>query len=96
MIGLVKKTGYSRLEIWIRPDIWMGIKIIFYDKKKRFLKELILSDIDQFDGIWTAITMTMVNEQKKHTTIFHFSNIEYNSGLNDDIFSQRRLTKGVQ
>jgi outer membrane lipoprotein-sorting protein len=94
--NIVKKTGYSRMEIWIRPDIWMGIKIVFYDKKKKFLKELTLSDIEEIDGIWTATTMTMVNKQKKHTTIFHFRNIKYNTALNDNIFSQRRLTKGVR
>jgi hypothetical protein len=68
----------------------------FYDEKLEFLKELTLSDIEQIDGIWKAKTMTMVNEQEEHKTIFHFSNITYNSGLDDDIFSQRRLERGLQ
>ncbi|GAK56064.1 hypothetical protein U27_03026 [Candidatus Vecturithrix granuli] len=93
---IVKKTGYGRGEMWARPDIWMGIKMKFYDKKLKFLKELTLSDVEQINGIWTAKTMTMVNEQEKHKTVFHFSNITYNSGLDDDIFSQRRLEKGIQ
>lgn len=93
---IVKKTGYGRGEMWVRPDIWMGLKMKFYDKKLKFLKDLTLSDIEQIDGIWTAKTMTMVNEQEKHKTVFHFSNITYNSGLDDEIFSQRRLEKGVQ
>ncbi len=93
---IVKKTGYGRGEMWIRPDNWVGIKTVFYDKKLKLLKELTMSDIEQIDGFWTMKTMTMVNEQKKHTTIFKFSDITYDSGLDDDMFSQRRLTKGIQ
>ncbi len=94
--NVVKKTGYGRVETWIRPDIWMTVKSKFFDKKKRFLKELTVNDIEEIDGIWRAKTMTMVNEKKKHKTILKFSNVQYNSGIDDDIFSQRRLTKGVK
>jgi len=93
---VVKKNGYGREERWVRPDIWMVVKVKFFDKKLTFLKELILSDIEQINGIWTAKTMTMVNDQEKHTTVFKFSNVKYNSGIDDEVFSERRLTKGVQ
>jgi len=93
---VIKKTGYGRAEVWVRPDIWMVAKTTYYDKKLKFLKELTVNDIEQIDGIWTVKTMTMVNERKKHTTIFTLSNIKYNTGLDDEIFSQRRLKKGIQ
>ena len=93
---VVKKSGYGRVETWVRPDIWMNIKFKFFDKKKKFLKELTVSDIEQIDGIWTSKTMTMVNEQKKHKTILKFSDIQYNTDIDNDIFSQRRLKKGVK
>ncbi len=38
----------------------------------------------------------MVNGRKKHQTIFNFGNMTYNTGIEDDIFSQRRITKGVK
>jgi len=93
---VMKSTGYGRTEIWVHPDIWMMVKAVFYDKKLKLLKELSTSDIEQIDGIWTVKTMKMNNVQKKHQTIFKFSDIKYNSALDDDIFSQRRLTKGVK
>ena len=92
----MKETGYGRTEIWVRPDIWVMVKAIFYDKKLKLLKELTTGDIEEIDGIWTVKTMKMDNIQKKHQTIFKFSDITYNSELDDDIFSQRRLTKGVK
>jgi outer membrane lipoprotein-sorting protein len=93
---VIKKNGYGKGEMWVRPDIWMALKMKFYDKKLNFLKELILSDIEQINGIWTAKTMAMTNDQEKHKTVFKFSNIKYNSGIDDDTFSERRLTKGVE
>jgi outer membrane lipoprotein-sorting protein len=93
---VIKETGYGRTEIWVRPDIWVMVKAVFFDKKLKLLKELMVSDIEEIDGIWTAKTMQMDNKQKQHQTIFTFSDITYNSELDDDIFSQRRLTKGAK
>ncbi len=92
----IKETGYNRSEMWVRPDIWMTVKAKFYNKKGKYLKELIVGDIEEIDGIWTAKTMHMKNEKKNHQSIFTFSNYAYNTGIDDDIFSQRRLTKGVK
>jgi outer membrane lipoprotein-sorting protein len=72
------------------------VKAVFYDKKLKLLKELTVKDIDQIDGIWTAQTMMMDNIQKKHKTVFRFSNFRYNTGLEDDLFSQRRIQKGIK
>ena len=93
---VVKDTGYGRIERWIRPDIWMNVRAKFYDRKLRFLKELTVKDLEQIDGIWTAKTLVMENEQKEHKTVFTFSNISYNTELSDDLFSQRRMKKGIK
>jgi len=43
-----------------------------------------------------AKTMTTENVQKKHKSIFTFSNVIYNADLVDDLFSQRRITRGIK
>lgn len=93
---ILKETGYGRTEIWVRPDIWLMVKVVFYDKKLNDLKTLMLSDIEQIDGIWTAKTYQMKNVQENHQTTFKFSNHTYNSGLEDEIFTDRRLQQGVK
>jgi len=94
--AIQKKTGYGRGEMWVRPDIWFIVKMKLFNEKKEFLKELTVSDIVQIDNIWTANTLKMVNEEEKHSTVFTFSNKRFNSGLDDEIFSERRLTKGAE
>lgn len=93
---VIDETGYSRSEIWVRPDIWMMMKAVFFDKKGKLLKELAVSDFEEIDGIWTANTMYMNNIQKKHETYLKFSNNQFNTGLDDDLFSQRRLQHGIR
>jgi len=93
---VIDETGYGRTEIWVRPDNWIMVKAVFYDEKLKLLKELNVSDIEEIDGIWTAKTMHMNNVQKEHQTTFKFSEIEYNTELDDDIFSQRRLKRGIR
>jgi outer membrane lipoprotein-sorting protein len=93
---VIDETGYSRTEIWVRPDIWMMTKAVFFDKKGKLLKELTVSDFEEVHGIWVAKTMHMNNIQKEHQTTLTFSNNQFDTGLDDDIFSQRRLTKGVR
>jgi outer membrane lipoprotein-sorting protein len=93
---VIDETGYSRSEVWVRPDIWMMMKAVFFDKKGKLLKELAVSDFEEIDGIWVANTMYMNNIQKKHETYLKFSNNQFNTGLDDDLFSQRRLQRGVR
>lgn len=88
-----KKKSYSKIISWIRKDIFIAIKIDFYDKKGEFLKRLHAINIEKIDGIWTTKRMEMENVQKKHITVLEFENIRYNIGLKNNIFTERNLTK---
>ncbi len=94
--NVIDETGYSRTEIWVRPDIWMMMKAVFFDKKGKLLKELAVSDFEEVNGIWIAKTMHMNNIQKEHQTTLKFNNNQFDTGLDDDLFSQRQLQKGIK
>jgi hypothetical protein len=93
---VIDETGYSRSEIWVRPDIWMMTKAVFYDTKGELLKELTVSDFEEVDGIWIAKTMYMNNIQKSHQTWLKFSSNQFNTGLDEELFSQRQLKRGIR
>ncbi len=91
---VINKTGYARMEVWVRPDIWMFVKIRFYDKKDNHLKDLTIENIEQIDDIWTPHKFHVNNRQTKHQTIITFGDVRYNIRLDNGMFSPRRLTKG--
>jgi len=85
---------YSKRIIWIRKDIFVPVKIDFYDKKGLYLKQGIFSDIKDIQGINTPTRMEMYNKQNKRSTVIELSNVVYDTGLKDDIFTQRYMKRG--
>jgi hypothetical protein len=50
------------------------------------------------DGIWVIDEMSMTTKKGKrtlHKTILKFDNIKVNKSIKDDMFSTRRLQKGL-
>ncbi len=94
--NVIDETGYSRAELWVRPDIWMMMKAVFFDKKGKLLKELTVSEFEEVNGIWVAKNLFMDNIQKKHKTTLKFSNNQFDTGLDDKLFTQRQLQRGVK
>ncbi len=93
-IPLDRKDMYSKRITWIRKDIYMPVRVEYYDRQGEFMKTLIMSEINRIDGIWTAGKMQMENIQKNHTTILEFSEIQYNLAVQDNFFSVATLERG--
>jgi outer membrane lipoprotein-sorting protein len=85
------KKSYSRTVSWVRKDNLVAVKIDFFDTKGELLKQLLVTSLEEIDGIWTERVMEMDNVQKKHKTILSFDQIQYNTGLADDLFTERNL-----
>jgi hypothetical protein len=54
--------------------------------------------LELIDDIWTITHMTMTTKKGKqtlHKTDLQFENIRYNQGLDESMFSVRRLEKGL-
>lgn len=93
---LMKDLGYSKVVYYVRKDIDMYIRVDFWDRKGRELKQLVSSGIKQIDGIWTASGGVMTNLQTGHRTELVFSGQQYNTGISDRIFSERMLKRGYR
>jgi len=91
--GPGKKKSYGKMVLWVRKDIFIVVRVDFYDKRGNFLKRLHSTDIEEIDGIQTVMKMEMENMQKKQKTVLKFENVRYNVGLDDEIFTERNLTK---
>ena len=58
-------------------------------------KTLLLSDVREAAGIPAAHKLEMRNERSGSHTTVDLTELKYNAGLDDEVFTQRRLEKGA-
>ncbi len=95
---VIKETGYKKTIAFIRQDNYVVIRSKSYEDHGGYVKYLTVKKLEQIDGIWTATHMYVKRNKGKHKvheTILKFSNIKYNQKLDYDIFTIRRLEKGM-
>ena len=85
-------TGYSKLISWIRDDIWMPVKVEYYDLRGDLEKVQTNSRIEEIDGYWAVTKMEMENVQTNHSTIVEMTQIELNKGVPEEVFTSAGLT----
>lgn len=95
---VIEETGYEKSILIIRPDIDVLVRAVHWVKDGGYLKYFEVKKLEQIDGIWTNTEIHMTTKKGKqiaHKTILSFSNVRYNQQLDEDIFSIRRLEKGI-
>ena len=85
-----KKSSYSKVIMKVHKTHFYPISAEFYDKGNRKIKEGI-SVYKKIGEYWNAQEMSMTNLKKNHTTKMIMSDVKYDTGLNDDDFSVRKL-----
>lgn len=65
----------------------------YYDPRGNLLKEQTIS-WQRVDNAWAWDEVTVRNLQTGHSSVFRVSDVEINVGLNENIFTERNLTKG--
>jgi len=95
---VIDETGYEKSLLFVRPDIDMVVRAINWVKDGGYLKYMDMRQLERIDGIWTA-TDTLVTKKKGkatvHKTILTMENVKFNQDLDFDIFTIRRMEKGL-
>ncbi|MFT5698661.1 MAG: hypothetical protein ACI8ZB_001516 [Desulforhopalus sp.] len=92
------RYGYTKSVLFIRQDIFMGIRAIHWLKEGKKIKYQENKGVQQLDGIWVATELhekTTKNKVALHRTVLKYENIKYNQDLDDALFSVRKLEKGL-
>jgi Outer membrane lipoprotein-sorting protein len=76
-----EKSGYTKQKAWIDQDVYQVRKIEFYDRRGGLLKTLTLSDYREYDGIWRAHKLAMINHKTNKETDLIYSEFEFKTGL---------------
>ncbi len=94
----IKRTGYTKSVIFVRQDNFVVIRGVNWVKKGDRLKYMDIKKLELIDGIWVSTEVTMTTKKGKqtlHKSIIRSTNMKFNQTLEEDLFTQRRLSKGL-
>jgi hypothetical protein len=96
--AVIDETGYKKSTLYVRKDNYVLTRAKFYLKKGSRVKYMDVRKLEKIDGIWVAIQTTMTTKQGKktlHKTVLTNSNVEINKSIDSNMFSIRRIEKGL-
>jgi hypothetical protein len=88
-----KDTNYSQRLVWVRKDIWLPVKVDYYDQRGKYLKTALCEEFKQINGIWTTTKIVVETPQKASRTTLSYTDVQYNVGLSESIFEQENLKR---
>jgi hypothetical protein len=95
---VIKETGYKKSLIFVRQDNYVVIRAVNWVKDGGYLKYVDVRRLELIDGIWVA-TETHVTKKKNkktaHKTILRLNNVKFNQELDYEMFTVRRMEKGL-
>lgn len=90
-----RELGYGKVEQCVDSDIWMVRRAKFWDIRGKPLKTAWFRDIRKIQDIWTQHRIEVENHRTGHKTLFLFSDVDYRSGVSDDVFTRNALRRGL-
>jgi outer membrane lipoprotein-sorting protein len=94
----MEETGYKKSLAFVRQDNFVVVRAVHWTLEGNRLKYQDVPGLELIDGVWTITNMTMTTKKGKatlHKTKLNFSNVKYNQELGEDMFTVRRLEKGL-
>ncbi len=87
------KKDYSKLKIWVPKSNFYPEKIEFFDKANKLRKRAEWRDIGKENNYWVAREIEFHDIKDDHRTKIIIMEAKYDTGLNDEFFSQRYLKR---
>ncbi len=91
--SIMEDTGYKKIIRWIRKDIFVTIKSLYYDTGNREWKVLEVPEVKKIGNVWFQTDMIMKDLQTSHKSEMIFTGIEINKPVPEDFFSKRYLQR---
>ncbi len=88
-----RDTNYSKRIVWVRKDIWLPMKIEYYNKRGKHFKTSIYGGFKEIKDIWTITKIMVETPRKGSKTMMQYDNVDYNIGLSDSLFEQSNLKR---
>ncbi len=92
---ILKKTGYQKTIIWVDQESRVVLKQDYYDITGVLFKTMTVKKMEKIQNIWSVMQADMTNFAQKRSSSLIFTNVQYNVGLQDHLFSQTIMKTGV-
>lgn len=86
-------SQYGKRISWVVKNIYVPIKIEFYDRRGRLKKISRGYRLRKIQGIWTVMESEMKDLKRRHRTLMKNDKIRYNTGIPDRVFTRRYLER---
>jgi hypothetical protein len=93
-----ERYGYTKSVVFVRQDIFFPIRAVHWQKDGNKIKYMEVKKLEQIDGVWVATEThmkTTKNKQTLHSTILRWNQVKMNQAIDEDVFTIRRLEKGL-
>lgn len=86
-------ASYSKVIVWVDREMLVPVVIDYFHEKDPDLREkqLICTDIQLIDGIYTPMKFTMYNKLNANRTSMEITEIRYNVNLPDNLFTEEGM-----
>lgn len=92
------ETGYKKSISAVRKDNYVVTRVKAWTTDGNYVKIIDFDDLRLIENIWVPMEINVVKrlgKKTKHQTHIVMSNIKFNQNLSDDLFTIRRLKKGL-
>jgi hypothetical protein len=86
-------SPYRRIEIWVRKDNFLPLKMMMYNASNSLVKTFTASTVRRVDGHWYLTKSTMADHTQAHTTELVLDHVAPRNDIKDDLFTVRNLEK---
>ena len=95
VIESVPKTraSFTRKLAWIDRANFLPLKEEYYDAQQTLFRVFTADEVRDADGLPTVTKRTMKNVKSGHRTEVVFTQVKYNAGLGEDVFTERALRR---
>ncbi len=86
-------SQYRKFVSWIVKEIYVPIKVEFYDRKGQMIKRYTVNKLQKIDGIWTEMELVMHDLKDNHETKLKVKETRYNKGISEQVFTTKYLER---
>lgn len=88
-----KIVEFEYYNVYIDKETFMPMKMEYFDEKGSNYRTIESLKVEKIEGFPTVVLSKVTDKKRESTTEMQFTRIDYNLGLDNDIFSERYLRR---